>query len=154
MRTSSECSGKIDSMGGENMSGIILFDGVCNLCSGLVQFIIKRDPHGYFQFASLQSSLAQKLLMRYGVDLETDSFVYIENDACYTKSSAALRVCRHLRGLWRCFFAGILLPPVLRDILYDFIAKRRYRWFGKQDSCMLPFPGDQHRFLRADDEAK
>jgi predicted DCC family thiol-disulfide oxidoreductase YuxK len=129
------------------MSGIILFDGVCNLCSSIVQFVIKRDKKAYFQFASLQSEVGQSLLDEYKVDRKTDSFILIEDGKCYMKSSAALKVSKNLDGLWKFFIIGLVIPKPLRDILYDLIARNRYKWFGKNDSCMLPPPNMKKRFI-------
>jgi predicted DCC family thiol-disulfide oxidoreductase YuxK len=129
------------------MESIILFDGVCNLCNDSVQFILKRDPVGYFKFASLQGETGQKLLKRYGISTELNSFVLIEKDKIYLKSSAALRVCRHLTGPWKSLSFLRIIPPVIRDFLYDIVAKNRYRWFGKKESCMLPSPKWKNRFI-------
>jgi predicted DCC family thiol-disulfide oxidoreductase YuxK len=130
------------------MGAIILFDGVCNLCNHIVQFVIKRDKHAYFKFASLQSETGQTLLEKFKVDPETDSIVLIEQDECYMKSSAALRVSKKLAGVWKAFFIFIIVPPVIRDKVYDLIARNRYKWFGKRDSCMLPSPEMKKRFIQ------
>ena len=126
----------------------IFFDGVCNLCNGFVQFVIKNDPKGYFRFASLQSEEAQPYLegCNYPAD-QLNSVVLFENGKCYAKSTAALRVFRKLSGAWPLFFASIIVPRFIRDGVYDFIATKRYRWFGKQESCMLPTPELKQRFL-------
>ena len=129
------------------MTGIILFDGVCNFCNGSVQFIIKRDQNKYFKFASLQSEVGAKLLMEYGVNSSIDSFVLIEDGKLYTKSEAALLVCRSLNGLWKWGYAFRIIPLPIRNWIYEMIAKNRYRWFGKRDSCMIPSKEDQERFL-------
>jgi predicted DCC family thiol-disulfide oxidoreductase YuxK len=127
---------------------IVLFDGVCNLCAWAVRFIIERDPKGYFHFASLQSDLGRRLLAEHEIDpTNTDSFVLIENGLACTESTAALRVARKLTLPWPLFFAGIILPPFVRDPIYRFIARHRYQWFGKQDSCMIPTPELRARFL-------
>ena len=101
------------------MERIILFDGVCNLCNSSVQFIIKRDPKGRFKFASLQSETGQSLLELHGYDKEIDSFILIENQKIYFKSSAALRVCRNLNGLWKLLTILRILPAPFRDFFYD-----------------------------------
>ncbi|MEH7072717.1 thiol-disulfide oxidoreductase DCC family protein [Neobacillus drentensis] len=129
------------------MNRIVLFDGVCNLCNSSVQFIIKRDSSGYFKFASLQSETGQELLKKHGLSHELKSFILIENDQVYVKSSAALRVCSRLDGAWRIFTISRFLPLIFRDFLYDIIAKNRYKWFGKKESCMLPLPEWKSRFL-------
>ena len=126
----------------------ILFDGVCNLCAWAVRFILERDPRNALRFASLQSDTGQRLLAEHGLQAVTmDSFVLIENGVAFTESTAALRVSRHLHRAWPLCYAGIILPRVLRDPIYRFIARNRYRWFGKQDSCMMPTPELRARFL-------
>jgi predicted DCC family thiol-disulfide oxidoreductase YuxK len=129
------------------MERIILFDGVCNLCNKSVQFIIKRDSAGSFKFASLQGETGQFLLKRYGLKNDLNSFILIENNKGYLKSSAALRVCSKLGSTWPLLSVFRLLPPFFRDFLYDIVAKNRYKWFGKEDSCMLPLPQWKERFL-------
>jgi predicted DCC family thiol-disulfide oxidoreductase YuxK len=127
---------------------ILLFDGVCNLCNGLVQFMIKRDPKRKFKFASLQSNSAQKLLDRFGLPKnEFDSFVLIKGDKYFLKSTAVLLVLKELGGFWRLFYAFTVLPRSFRDFIYDRVAKSRYRIFGKRDQCMIPTPDLQSRFL-------
>lgn len=127
---------------------IVLFDGVCHLCAWSVLFIIKRDPKAVFRFASLQSDTGQSLLARYQLPTDSmDSFVLIENGKAYTESTAALRVCRHLKGGWKLFYAAIILPAKLRNPLYQMIARNRYRWFGKADACMMPTPELRSRLL-------
>jgi predicted DCC family thiol-disulfide oxidoreductase YuxK len=132
---------------GENMKAIILFDGICNFCNSSVQFIIKRDPTGYFKFASLQSDTGQQLLKRYRISKEIDSLVVIEKQNVYIKSKAALQICRKLTGFWRLLSILRIFPPVFRDYLYDIVARNRYNWFGKSDSCMLPTAEMKKRFL-------
>ncbi|MBU9721932.1 thiol-disulfide oxidoreductase DCC family protein [Bacillus alkalicola] len=126
---------------------IILFDGVCNLCNGSVQFIIKRDHERYFKFASLQSDVGQSLVKEYNIPNDMDSFILIDGDNYYLKSSAALRVARKLSGGWRLLYPFIIVPPPIRNIFYHLIAKNRYRLFGKRDSCMMPSPEMKNRFL-------
>jgi predicted DCC family thiol-disulfide oxidoreductase YuxK len=127
---------------------IILFDGVCNLCNASVQFVISRDPRARFRFAALQSEAAAACLQRLGVHgALMDSVVLIENDRIYTRSTAALRIARGLRFPWPAAFVLIAVPRPLRDWVYDFVARRRYRWFGKRDVCMVPTPALRDRFL-------
>jgi predicted DCC family thiol-disulfide oxidoreductase YuxK len=127
---------------------ILLFDGVCNLCNGAVRFIIKRDKKGKFKFASLQSDAGRLCLERLGVTSnEFESFVLIQKDKYYLKSTAALKVLRELGGFWSIFYIYIWLPRFFRDFIYDIIAKSRYRIFGKRDACMIPTPELQSRFL-------
>ncbi|WP_042142244.1 thiol-disulfide oxidoreductase DCC family protein [Paucisalibacillus sp. EB02] len=129
------------------MTRVILFDGVCNFCNSSVQFIIKRDPKGIYQFTSLQSDVGQKLLKDHEVPVELDSFIYIENEKVYFKSTAALKVCRNLKGVWKLLYMFIIVPRPLRDVVYGIFARNRYRWFGKRDACMIPSPEQRKRFL-------
>lgn len=129
-------------------SYIVLFDGVCNLCNSIVQFTIKRDPKGKFKFAALQSEKGQALLKKF--DLPTDdfnSFVFINGNKYFLKSSAGLHVLKELGGVYKLFYVFIILPIPLRDFIYNMIAKTRYRFFGKRDTCMIPTPDINHRFL-------
>jgi predicted DCC family thiol-disulfide oxidoreductase YuxK len=132
---------------GETMKPVILFDGVCNLCDRSVQFILKRDPNGYFKFASLQSESGQKLLTKHGFNTDINSFVLVEDEKVFVKSSAALRVCLRLKGAWKMLSILRFIPPSIRDFFYDIVAKNRYKWFGKKESCMLPSPQWKNRFL-------
>lgn len=129
------------------MERIILFDGVCNLCNKSVEFIIKRDPTGTFKFASLQGEFGQNLLKTHGLSADINSIVLIENKSIYVKSTAALRVCTHLKGLWKMLSVFLVVPPFIRDRLYEWIANNRYKWFGKKDHCLLPLPEWKGRFL-------
>ena len=127
---------------------IILFDGVCNLCNNSVQFVIKRDNKQQFLFASLQSDAATKLLLQfYSKKIELQSIVLIEENKVYDKSTAALRIARKLNPLWNVLYIFIIVPKSLRDLVYDFIAKNRYKWFGKQDSCILFIKEYKNRFI-------
>ena len=129
------------------MNRVILFDGECNFCDQSVQFIIKRDPIGYYKFASLQSDIGKQLLKQFNAPEDMDSFFLIDHNRCYHKSSAALRVCRNLKGLWKIAYPLLLVPKPIRDFFYGIVAKNRYKWFGKKDSCMLPPPEIRDRFL-------
>ena len=127
---------------------IILFDGVCNLCNGAVNFVIKRDPGNVFKFTPLQEKQGVLLLKKHAIDAQKlDSIVLVENKKVYTKSSAALRIARKLSGLWPLFFVLLIIPSFIRDGVYDFIAKNRYKWFGKKEQCMIPTPGLKEKFL-------
>ncbi len=129
------------------MEGIVLFDGECNLCSGTVQFIIKRDPKGYFQFASLQSKTGMMLLKKYRLPSSQNSVILLEDGMAFEKSAAVLKICSRLTGLWKLIVIFRIIPKPIRDFVYDVIAKNRYRWFGKKDSCMLPSAENRRRFL-------
>lgn len=127
--------------------GIILFDGVCNFCNSTVQFIINRDPDEYFQFASLQSDTAQQLLSKHAMPATLSTIVLVEKNKVYAKSSAALRIAGKLNSFWKLAYVLLLIPAPLRDLVYTFIAKSRYRWFGKTESCSIPGPHIRKRFL-------
>ena len=131
-----------------NNGPIILFDGVCNLCNSSVQFVIKHDPDAVFKFASLQSDAGQKLLHKYNLTANNfNSFVLIEDNTAYTKSTAALKVAKQLAGLTKLLYGFIIVPPFIRNAVYNLIANNRYKWFGKKEECMLPSPLLQSRFL-------
>ncbi len=126
---------------------VILFDGVCNLCNGAVQFIIRHDKKNRFLFTSLQSDAGQKLLQQYKYPAgELNSFVLIDNGV-YLKSTAALLVAKSLNGWLPLLYGFIILPKFIRDSVYNFIAKNRYKWFGKKEECMIPAPGLKEKFL-------
>ena len=127
---------------------IVLFDGVCNLCNGSVQFILKRDRNKKFLFGSLQGKTGQEYLRKY--HLPTDqfhSFMLIEANVLYTRSTAVLRVLKHLGRGWQLLYVFIFLPQVLRDGLYKLIATNRYRLFGKKDACRVPTVEEREQFL-------
>jgi predicted DCC family thiol-disulfide oxidoreductase YuxK len=127
---------------------VVLFDGVCNLCNASVNFIIDRDPGGYFRFASLQSDVAARLLRKAGrPDPGLESIVLVEGGKVYYRSDAILRIARNLKGAWPLMRIFSVIPRTLRDRIYDWIAKNRYRWFGKRDSCRIPTPELRARFL-------
>jgi len=133
----------------EQSKKIILFDGVCNLCNNSVQFVIKRDVNDVFQFAALQSETGKKLLTERNIDTqEVDSIILIEpNVAYYTKSTAALEIGKHLKGLKAISSILLWLPEALRNIVYDFIARNRYKWYGKKDNCMIPSEELKSKFI-------
>ena len=128
---------------------VILFDGVCTLCNGFVRFVIARDPAARFQFGSLQSAAAQRLLASGAAPPVTvpDSLVLVEDGRLWTRSTAALRIARRLAFPWPLAYACIAVPRPLRDGVYDLVARHRYRWFGRQEVCMAPPPGLSRRFL-------
>ena len=127
---------------------IILFDGVCNLCNGTVQFILKRDKKKQFRFASLQGNFGQDILYKFGLPAgNPNSFILLEGEKIYTHSTGALRVFRHLGGIWKLLYAFIIVPRFIRDGVYNFIAANRYKWFGKKESCYIPSPALKNRFL-------
>ncbi|HYO14648.1 MAG TPA: thiol-disulfide oxidoreductase DCC family protein [Thermoanaerobaculia bacterium] len=127
---------------------IVLFDGVCNLCSGSVQFVLKRDPEARFRFASLQSEAGQTIQAEHGLDPGVlSSVLLLEDGRLYRESDAALRIARHLPGAWKLLTVFKIIPRPIRDGLYRFIARNRYRWFGKAETCWLPTSELRGRFL-------
>ncbi len=127
---------------------IILFDGVCNFCNAAVNFTIKRDKQKIIKFAPLQSEAGRQLIQQYGLpENDMRSFLFIENDKVYSRSTAALRVCRHLKGLWPLCYGFMIVPAFIRNAVYDLIAKNRYKWFGQKEECMVPTPDIRARFL-------
>ena len=122
-----------------HLPSVLFFDGVCNLCNRSIQTIIKKDSHQKFKFASIQSDAAKEILLQsdnYNSDI--DSIILLNKNHLYYKSSAILRVCKILGGVYYFLLIFWLVPKPIRDWVYDFIAKNRYRWFGKQESCMIP----------------
>jgi predicted DCC family thiol-disulfide oxidoreductase YuxK len=131
-----------------NSDAIILFDGVCNLCNASVQFVIQKDKANYFKFASLQSAFGQKVLAENNLSGENfDSFLLLEKGQLHQHSTAAFKVARKLVFPWNLMHAFIIVPPFIRNFVYNFIAKNRYKWFGKKDECMLPAPHLKEKFL-------
>ena len=128
---------------------IVLFDGVCNLCNAAVQYIIKHDKKDAFRFVSLQSELGQKILKHIGINpLHIDSIVLYEPGVSYYfKSSAAIEIAKGLSGIFTLAFVFRILPSALRDLVYDYIATNRYKWYGKQDNCLLPTVELKAKFL-------
>ena len=127
---------------------IILFDGICNLCNNIVIFIINRDTDNKFQFASIQSQSGKTLWHKHNLPIDLiDSFVLIKNEKVYFKSTAGLHVLRELGGVWKLCYLFIIIPTCMRDIVYNYIAKVRYKTFGKRDRCMVPTDDLKDRFL-------
>lgn len=130
------------------MSGVVVFDGVCNLCNTVVQTIIRGDPDGRFQFASLQSEVGRRLLEQHGMNtLEPETVVLIRDGRAFTMSDAVLEIVRHMRFPYPLLLVGYVLPRFIRDALYRVVARNRYRWFGRRDSCMMPTSDLRRRFL-------
>lgn len=129
---------------------VVLFDGVCNLCHASVSYVIDRDPHGRFRFASLQSETARTLLERHGVPIpgsEPDTVLLLEDGRVYAQSTAALRIARRLSGPTRLLSLFLAVPRPVRDLVYRLVARNRYRWFGRSDACRVPTPALKARFL-------
>ncbi|ANI89205.1 thiol-disulfide oxidoreductase [Arachidicoccus ginsenosidimutans] len=128
---------------------IVLFDGVCNLCNGAVQFIIRHDKRNVYKFASLQSGFAKEFLTKHDIKIAEppQSILLIRDDKIYKESSAALHIAQKLNGAWRLLSAFLIVPKFIRDSVYRFIARNRYKWFGKRESCMIPTKELRERFL-------
>ena len=130
------------------MASLVLFDGVCNLCNGFVQFVVARDPGGRFQFGALQSASARRVLELHDTPAPLpDAIVLVDDGQLFTRSTAALRIARRLTFPWPLAYAFIAVPRPLRDGIYDLVARHRYRWFGKRDHCMVPTPALRSRFI-------
>jgi predicted DCC family thiol-disulfide oxidoreductase YuxK len=127
---------------------IVVFDGVCVLCSGWVRFLLARDYAERYRFAAMQSQAGRGLLAQYGLDPDDPvSFLLLEDGRAHTDSGAILRILTRLGGLWRLMALFYVVPAVLRDAAYRFVARRRYRWFGKRESCFVPTPDTADRFI-------
>jgi predicted DCC family thiol-disulfide oxidoreductase YuxK/plasmid stability protein len=127
---------------------VILFDGVCNWCNAWVNFAIDRDPRGKFKLGTLQSEQAQQILKELQLSTEDfETFLLLEQTRIFTKSTAALRIARHLSGLWPLLYLFIVIPRPIRDAVYNYIARHRYKWMGKAETCRIPTPSERARFL-------
>lgn len=127
---------------------VILFDGVCNFCNSSINFIIRHDKKNRFHFAPLQSEPGTAIIKQHNLPEEfLSSVILIEDGKAYVKSTAALRIARRLNGGWPLFYGFIILPPFCRDWVYNIIARNRYKWWGKKESCMVPTPEVRKKFL-------
>jgi predicted DCC family thiol-disulfide oxidoreductase YuxK len=129
---------------------VVLFDGVCNVCNRAVNFIIDRDPEGTFRFASLQSEAGRAMVQGFGRTIpqgDPETIVVVDRSRLYEQSDAMLRIARHMRGAWPLLTALLVVPRPLRDVLYRWAAARRYKWFGKSDTCRVPTQELRARFL-------
>jgi predicted DCC family thiol-disulfide oxidoreductase YuxK len=127
---------------------IFLFDGVCGFCSASVDFILKHDKKDAFRFAALQTEVGKKLIREYGLDPEkTDTAVVITGGRAYLRSDAGLMICKMLGGGWALLHAFWIVPRFIRDIVYRIIARNRYTWFGKKESCRMPTASEREKFL-------
>lgn len=127
---------------------IILFDGVCNLCNASVSFVIERDKKNVFQFASLQSSFGQEVLKKHQLSAsDFDSMILLQDEIIYQRSDAALRISKELSGAWKLLYGFIIVPRFIRNAVYNFVARNRYKWFGKQEACMIPTPELKAKFI-------
>lgn len=133
---------------------VILFDGVCNLCSNVVQFVIKKDTKDLFRFASLQSSFGEEVLQKFHLPPNAlNSFILLQHGKVYTKSTGALMVAKQMHGLWPLLYCFIIVPKFIRNAVYNYIANHRYKWFGKKEECWLPTPKLQQKFINNATEA-
>ncbi len=127
---------------------LVLFDGICNLCTASVRFIIERDPRAKFTFAALQSQVGQTVMKKYEQDIPAlSTILLIKDQKVYSRSAAVLHIARELKGAWPLLYGFIILPKFIRDAVYALIAKNRYKWFGKRKSCMVPTSDRRARFL-------
>ena len=127
---------------------IILFDGVCILCNASVNFVIQKDKKDRFRFAALQTDIGKEFILKYNIDPdETDSIILIDGDTSYIKSTAALHISKSLSGAYPFLFGFIIVPTFIRNWVYDYVAKNRYKWYGKKESCMIPSPELKDKFL-------
>lgn len=131
------------------MDSIIIFDGVCNFCNSAVNFILDKDKYNKFRFAANQSEAGKVILIQNHIPIDSEiSTVFLyENGKLYQKSGAALRIAKQLPFPWNLLYGGIIIPAFLRNIVYDFIARNRYKWFGKREACRLPKPEERAKFL-------
>lgn len=132
----------------KNEYKIILFDGVCNLCNGAVDFFIRHDKNNAFRFAALQSEIGIELQKKFGIDPDKiESFILIDGNKYYKKSTAALKTAPYLGFPLNLLYPLIIIPPFIRNFVYDVIAKYRYKWFGKKSTCRIPTPEEKAKFL-------
>lgn len=128
---------------------VILFDGVCNLCNSSINYVIDRDKNDVFRFVSLQSELGKTIKQHIGYtkeDLDT-IILYNPGEAYYIKSTAALKIINEFGGIWKLMNIFLLFPSILRDVVYNYVAKNRYKWYGKEESCRIPTPELKAKFL-------
>jgi predicted DCC family thiol-disulfide oxidoreductase YuxK len=127
---------------------LVLFDGVCNLCSALVQFVIRHDPAAKFRFAAIQSEIGREIFQSHGLDpADLQTFVFVADGRMFVRSDAAIEVVSRFGGAWRILRVFRFVPRVVRDSIYTIVARNRYRWFGRKEVCMVPTPEIKERFL-------
>tara|TARA_R110002051_G_C8408221_1_gene449710 strand:+ start:99 stop:542 length:444 start_codon:yes stop_codon:yes gene_type:complete len=132
----------------KDLKSIIFFDGICNLCNASIDFVMQRDNKAHFLVGALQEDFSKEILSKYEVKEDyLDSLVLLEDGEIYYKSTAALKIAKHLSGLWPALYLLIVLPKFLRDPIYNWIGSNRYRWFGKKSTCRLPTPAEKAKFL-------
>ncbi|NQW30861.1 MAG: DUF393 domain-containing protein [Ignavibacteria bacterium] len=126
---------------------IVIFDGVCNVCNGSVDFLLRHDSHNQLMFGSFQQQNVAELLRGFGVDTEPTTMYVLQRGLLFFESTAVLKIVRVLPYPWKLFYSAIIIPPFVRNSLYRFIARNRYRWFGKRDSCRLASAEEREKFL-------
>jgi predicted DCC family thiol-disulfide oxidoreductase YuxK len=127
---------------------VIVFDGACNWCNAWINFTIDHDPQGKFKLGMLQSEHAKQILQELQLSTEDfETFLLLEQTRIFTKSTAALKIAKHLSGLWPLLYLFIVVPRPLRDAIYDFVARHRYKWMGKAETCRVPTPSERARFV-------
>ncbi|TNF45260.1 MAG: thiol-disulfide oxidoreductase DCC family protein [Bacteroidetes bacterium] len=131
----------------KDQNPIILFDGICNLCNGTVDFLLKRDYKKQFRFASIQSEAAQLLFRKYHISAESDSVILIKSNQVYFESDAAIEIAGMLHFPWKIGVVLRIIPKKMRDNIYRWVAKNRYQWFGKRDVCRVPAPSEKESFI-------
>ncbi|MBP0905353.1 thiol-disulfide oxidoreductase DCC family protein [Mariniflexile gromovii] len=132
-----------------NHKKLILFDGVCNLCNSSVQYVIEHDKQNVFMFTALQSDAGQEIIKEYNIDTnKTDSILlYTPEQGVVSKSTAAIKIASHLGFPQNLMIVFFIIPPFIRNWVYDYIAKNRYKWYGKKESCWIPTPELKSKFL-------
>jgi len=142
-------TGKPMQKGDSALPPVVLFDGVCRLCNGSVNVILRRDSKEQLKMAPLQSDYGRTILEKYGVEIQyLDSMMFLEGERLTVKSTAIIRISKYLGGAWPLCMIALVVPRFIRDFIYDIIAKNRYRWFGKYDTCRLPDAEFEDRFYR------
>ena len=126
---------------------VVLFDGICNYCNAMVNFAIRNDKKAILKFAALQSEAGKMLKEKYQVDPGIDSVILIDNGKVYTYSNAAIRITKYLRWPYKTLYALNIVPQFIRQPFYRWVAKNRYKWFGKKEACMVPTPDVRARFI-------
>lgn len=127
---------------------VIIFDGLCNLCNNKINFVIRNDKKDYFRFAPLQSEIGKKQLAKHHIHQHNfNTFFLLENNKTYKQSTAVLRIIKKLDGLWPILYVLIIIPAFMRNVIYNIIAKNRYKWWGKRDSCAVPDGANLEKFL-------
>lgn len=127
---------------------VILFDGVCNFCNSSVNFIIDNDKNNTFKFASLQSEYGRKLLEKFNLPIDSFStLILTDGNSFYTRSTAALLISKHLKFPHNLYYVFIIVPPFIRNLFYNIVARNRYKWFGKKDACRIPTPEERNKFI-------